>query len=103
RPTIAVDDNVAVADGEHALQVRAVDLDAGKARSSLDVVHAGREGFDFSHGRHGARIRDATRAGKADEVDGRRGVARLPAGLAIDLTVQHDDGEIFRLLQADSR
>ena len=33
----------------------------------------------------------------------RRGVARLPAGLAIDLVVQHDDGEVPGLLQADGR
>ncbi len=30
-------------------------------------------------------------------------MARLPAGFAIDLIVQHDDGEVFRLLQADGR
>src|ERR1700692_2275724 len=63
----------------------------------------GRKGPDLAHGRDGAAIGDPATAGDADEVDGGGGVAALPAGLAIDLIVQHHDGQIPRLLQADGR
>src|SRR6266404_8104306 len=90
-----------VAAGEHPLQVSAVDLDAGKARPARDVLHTGRKRLDIGHGRDGAGIRDSASPGDPDEVDGRRGVARLPAGFAVDLVVEHDDGEIFGRLQAN--
>src|SRR5229473_5903958 len=92
-----------VAAGEHALQIRAIDLDAGKARPARDVLHIMCIGLDIGHGRNRAGVRDPARVGDTDEVDGRRGVARLPAGFAVDLIVEHDDGEICRFLQADGR
>ncbi len=48
-----------------------------------------------------AGVRYPATAGHPDQIDGGGGMARLPAGLAVDLIVQHDDGEIFGLLQAD--
>src|SRR3979411_563826 len=83
-----------VAAGKHALQISAVDLDTGKARPARDVLHRRRKGFDISHGADRAGVGDPTGPGDADEVDGGRGVARLSAGLAIDLVIQHHDGKI---------
>ena len=76
-------------------------LTLAKRGPLVDVLHGSGVGLDLGHGRHRAGIRDPAGFGDADEVDGRGGVARLPAGLAIGLVVQHHDGEVGRLLQAD--
>jgi len=47
------------------------------------------------------RIGEAARLGDRYEIDAGMGVARLHAGFAIVLVVEHDDHEIFRLLDAD--
>src|ERR1700733_4229126 len=96
-------DEGAVAAGEHALEIRAVDLDAGEARPAGDVLHAGRKCLDVGHGRDRAGVRYPASLGDADQIDGRRGMARLAAGLAVDLVIQHHDGEIFGFLQANGR
>src|SRR6266404_948863 len=101
RASDAVHDEGAVAAGEDALQIGAVDLDAGEARPAREVLQLGCEGLDLRHGGNGAYIRDPARLGDADEIDRARGVARLPAGFAIDLIVEHDDGEVCGFLQAD--
>src|SRR6201987_4552976 len=87
-------DEAAVTAFEHPLQIGAVDLDADKARTCRNVLHRGRKRLDRGHGGDAARIRYAARFGDPDEVGIRSGMARLPAGLAIDLVFEHDDGEI---------
>src|SRR5947207_6342224 len=71
KPQAAADagqDEAAIATGEHALQVGAVDLDAGKARPARDILHGGRKGFDIGHGRDRAAIGDPASPGNTDEV-----------------------------------
>src|SRR5450631_2070870 len=80
---------LAVAAGEHPLQIGAVDLDAGKARPADDVLHGRRKGLDLGHGRERAGVSDPAGTGDTDEVDGGGGMAGLPAGFAIDLIIQH--------------
>src|SRR5947209_15871121 len=96
KPQAAADagqDEAAIATGEHALQIGAVDLDVGKARPARDVLHALRKGFDISNSGDRAAIGDPAGPANTDEVDGCRGVARLSAGLAIDLVIEHHNGE----------
>ena len=55
----------------------------------------------LSDPRNGARVLETAGQRHGDEIDARMSVARLHAGLAVVRVVEHDDGEIFRLLDAD--
>src|SRR6516165_1988340 len=92
-------DTAAVTTGEHALQIGAVDLDANEARARRDVLHRGRKDLDLGHRREALGIRYAACPRDTDEISIGSRMARLPAGLAIDLVVEHDDGEVTGLLQ----
>src|SRR3954469_23925407 len=85
------DDKRAVLHWEHPLQIGGVDLHAGEARAALEVMEGRHKGLNLRHGRDGTAICNA--AGFCDtwEVGAGSGVARLPAGLAIDFIVEHDD------------
>src|ERR1700722_19808214 len=99
----ARDDETAVATGKHALQIGAVDLDAGKTRPAGNILDRGRKCLNLGRGRDGADIRYPASPGDADEVGSAGCMARLPAGFAVDLIVEHNDGQIAGLLQADGR
>src|ERR1700722_15061987 len=99
----ARDDEAAVAAGKHALQIGAVDLDAGETRPAGNILHRGRKCLALGHGRDGADIRYPASPGDADEVGSASGMARLPAGFAVDLVVEHNDRQIAGVFQTDSR
>src|SRR5436305_1210637 len=82
RPTNTVHDEAAVAAGQHPFEVRAIDLDAGKARPADDVLHVLRIVFDIGHGRDGAGVRYSAGPGDTYEVYRCCGMARLPARFA---------------------
>src|SRR6202012_853496 len=72
-----------VAAGEHAFLVGTVDLDTGKARPARDVLHGGGNRLDLSHGGERGGVGYPAAPGDAGHIDRGRGVAGLPAGLAI--------------------
>src|ERR1700733_869694 len=76
-------DKGAVATGEHALQIGAVDLDADKARPAGDVLNDGGKGLGGGHGGDRAGIGYPARPVIRDQVDICRVVAPVHAGLAI--------------------
>src|SRR5581483_552248 len=59
RAAEACDDEHAVAVGQHALRLGAVDLDVGEARTGSDVLQRSSIGLDLAHGLQGAGIPDA--------------------------------------------
>src|ERR1700730_1199809 len=93
-------DRATVASRQHAGGFVAGDPRLYQDRSAA-VVH---KIADTAHGSdlgHVEPVGELARSGHGDEIDAGPGVARLHAGLAIVLIVEHDDDEIARLLDPD--
>src|SRR3984885_15968222 len=86
-------DQVAVSDRQHFWGVLAGDAGLNKDRTAA-AMHQVADALRLAEVGNMKRLGEAAPACNGGEVDAGRGVARLHAGLAIMLVVEHDDDEI---------